>query len=1024
MSRGDGPSHVAPPVADPLDRSRFPDDEWRLVETRFDAADLGTTESLFSVGNGYLGMRGNYSESRDAHIDGTYINGFHETWPILHAEEAYGFARIGQTIINAPDAKVIRLYVDDEPLHMSMADLLEYERALDFRSGVLSRELIWRTPGGKEVRVRSTRMVPLAQRHLAVLSFEVTLLDEKASVAISSQLLNRQDVAADLVVDTEAGTGDPRQADRFDRRVLDPVLHTADTENGRLSLGYRAAQSGMTIGVVAEHQLRTTSSYSMRAHADDDMAKVLYQIAAEPGVPIRLTKLVSYHTAASVPPRELIDRCERTLARTHEQGVDHQYAEQRQWLDDFWARCDVEIPGHPKLQQAVRWNLFALCQASARAEGQGIAAKGVSGSGYGGHYFWDTEIYVMPFLTYTMPSAARNALRFRHSLLDSARSRAQELSQRGALFPWRTINGHEASAYYAAGTAQYHIDADIAYALSQYVGATGDDEFLTRGAIDILVETARLWADLGFWRDDGAGPGGSRTFHIHGVTGPDEYTTVVNDNLYTNVLARFNLRRAAKAVWRLERDDPDAFAELVRRTALDPDEPIEWSECSDAMAIPYDEFLGIHPQDAHFLEREMWDLERTPLEKRPLAAQLPPAGDLPVPGAQAGRRRTGALPPGRGLLRRAEARRFRLLRPDHDRRLDALGGRAVDHRGRGRVRRPGPPLLPRRPLRRPRRPPQQHRRRGSRRLDGRCVERAGQRIRRVPRPRRGQRRASSGRSTRDSPRRGTPWSTGSPSTAPAVRVTVRTDELELYVEDGPGPLTFNVRGESVEVKAGSGGRRTPGAPGPDARGRTAESGWHPAGRRHGDLRDRADRRRRLNGGQRPASPSVDPASFWEIQIGITDSRISTTATTLTIGAWLGRNRLLKIQIGSVCSCAPAVNVVTMISSKDSAKASSPPAISAERIIGKVTSRNVVNVDAPRSADASSRLVPIRRSRARTLLKTVTMQNVACATTIVRKPRSSPNTVRKALLRAMPVTMPGSAIGRMISSETVSRPKNR
>ena len=624
----DGPSHVAPPVADPLDRSRFPTDEWRLVETRFDTDDLGTTESLFSVGNGYLGMRGNYSESRDAHVDGTYINGFHETWPILHAEEAYGFARIGQTIVNVPDAKVVRLYVDDEPLQLSVADLLEYERVLDFRNGVLSRELVWRTPGGKDVRVRSDRMIPLAQRHLAVITFEVTLLDQKASIAISSQLLNRQDEAKDLVADVPGAT-DPRKAERFSRRVLEPVMSAAEGQDsddrpGRILLGYKTAESGMTIGVVADHDLETASPYSLQVRSDDDLAKVIYRVAAEPGVPIRLTKLVSYHTATSVPVRELIDRCERTLDRTHEQGVRHQYAEQRQWLDDFWARCDVEIPGHPKLQQAVRWNLFALCQAAARAEGQGIPAKGVTGSGYGGHYFWDTEIYVMPFLTYTMPWAARNALRFRYSLLDSARSRAHELSQRGALFPWRTINGHEASAYYAAGTAQYHIDADIAYALSQYVGATGDDDFLTRGAIDILVETARLWADLGFWRDEPKADSEERTFHIHGVTGPDEYTTVVNDNLYTNVLARFNLRRAARAVWRLERDDPDAYAELVRRTGLDPDEPIEWSECSDGMFIPYDEFLGIHPQDAHFLEREMWDLANTPLEKRPLLLHYHP----------------------------------------------------------------------------------------------------------------------------------------------------------------------------------------------------------------------------------------------------------------------------------------------------------------------------------------------------------------------------------------------------------------
>ena len=639
---GPGPSHHAPPLTDPLDRTRFPAEEWRLVETRFDAEDLGTTESLFTVGNGYLGLRGNYPESRDAHHDGTYINGFHETWPISHAEEAYGFARVGQTIVNVPDPKVIRLYVDDEPLQVSTADLLHYERALDFRTGVLSRELLWRTPGGKRVQIRTTRMVPLEQRHLAVLTFEVTVLDQRASLSISSQLLNRQDIEPEVppLDASGGGTADPRRAEAFSRRVLIPRLHDADAGTGRIKLGYRTAESGMTLGVVADHHLESTAQFSMDVHSEDDLAKVMYRIAAEPGVPVKLSKLVSFHTADSVPPRELIDRCERTLDRTHEEGMAHQYASQEAWLDDFWKRSDVEVPGHTELQQAIRWNLFSILQASARAEGRGIAAKGVSGSGYGGHYFWDTEVYVMPFLTYTLPWAARNALRFRYNLLGSARHRARELSQKGALFPWRTINGHEASAYYAAGTAQYHIDADVSYALSQYVGATGDEEFLSREAVDIFVETARLWADLGFWRNDPAANGeisedngcgngngnggGGRTFHIHGVTGPDEYTTVVNDNLYTNVLARFNLRRAARAVWELERDDPEAHAALVRRTGLSEDEPQEWADCAKGMAIPFDEFLGIHPQDAHFLEREMWDLENTPLDKRPLLLNYHP----------------------------------------------------------------------------------------------------------------------------------------------------------------------------------------------------------------------------------------------------------------------------------------------------------------------------------------------------------------------------------------------------------------
>ncbi len=342
-----------------------------------------------------------------------------------------------------------------------------------------------------------------------------------------------------------------------------------------------------------------------------------------------------------VPAHELLDRCERTLDRVREEGVQKHFSDQAAYLADFWERGDVEVPGQPGIQQAVRWNLFSVIQAAARADGSGISAKGVTGSGYGGHYFWDTEIYVMPFLTYTSPWMARNALRFRYSLLDSARTRARELTQKGALFPWRTINGEEASAYYAAGTAQYHIDADVAYALSQYVGATGDVDFLNRQAIDIFVETARLWEDLGFWRDENGG-----AFHIHGVTGPDEYTTVVNDNLYTNVMARFNLRRAAEAVRTLADSDPAAYDAMVRAggprrgragrvgaVCREDDDPVRGAPRHPPAGLPLPRARDVGP-------REHADLEAA------AAAALPPAGDLPVPGAQAGRRGARALPAG------------------------------------------------------------------------------------------------------------------------------------------------------------------------------------------------------------------------------------------------------------------------------------------------------------------------------------------------------------------------------------------
>ena len=601
-----------------LDRTRFPAEPWSLTETLYREADLGTTETLFSVGNGYLGLRGNSEESNTAHSHGTYVNGFHETWPIRHAEDAFAFAQVGQTIINAPDAKVIQLFVDDEPLTLPVADLIDYRRSLDFAAGLLERELTWRTPSGNRVLVRSRRMVSFTQRHLAVLTFEVTLLDRAAPVAIVSQVLNRQDGEQGYrTLRSDPVTADPRRAEAFADRVLEPAVHWGDDE--RVILGYRAAHSGMTLAVGADQTLETSSVHEVVTDIDQDHSRHVFRVHGEAGVPIRLEKAVAYHSSRGESPGELAIRVRRTLDRVRAEGVERQFVDQRQWLDEYWARSDVEIEGRPEVQQAVRWNLFQVAQAAARAEGNGIAAKGVTGSGYGGHYFWDTELYVVPYLVYTSPLYARNALRFRFTMLPAARRRAAELTQHGALFPWRTINGQEASAYYAASTAQYHIDADISFAVSTYVEATGDEEFMAREGIDILVETARLWADLGFWRGNGVD-----VFHIHGVTGPDEYTTVVNDNLFTNVMARFNLWRAAEAVHDLEAAWPTEYAQMVNRLQLDPEEVEEWARAADAMAIPYDEALGIHPQDSDFLEREVWDLPNTPPEMRPLLLHYHP----------------------------------------------------------------------------------------------------------------------------------------------------------------------------------------------------------------------------------------------------------------------------------------------------------------------------------------------------------------------------------------------------------------
>ncbi len=591
----------------------YPSDEWSIIETTFTPEWIGNAETIFSLANGFLGVRGLFEEGRPAVEEATFCNGFHETWDIVHAEEAYGFARTGQTIVNVPDTTIIKLYVDDEPLYLPTARLTEYRRTLDFRDGVLRRDMNWSSPAGKQVHVRSSRLISLDYRHVGAIKYEVCI-DTDAPVVISSQMLNRQDSRP--TDEPRNGYSDPRRAKAFAHRVLNAREHSQDEH--RIITGYRTTNSRMTLGVGMDHVIETDNSWESQLSWSEDLGKTVYTIEARADVPITIIKYFTYHTSRSVPAIELVDRCNRTLDRCNKHGYDDLEQRQRAYLDDFWSRADVQLEAEPRVQQAVRWNIFQLCQASARAETTGIPAKGLTGQSYEGHYFWDTEIYVAPFLTYTDSRITRNLLRFRHSMLNLARERAQILSEDGALFPWRTINGEEASSYYAAGTAQYHIDADIAYAIKRYVEVRGDRNILSEVGAEILVETARLWSGLGFFSPD------TGAFHIHGVTGPDEYTTVVNDNTFTNLMARVNLRFAAEVVDWLEKEDSKAYSHLKHATSLEPDEVRRWQRSADAMYIPYDEERGIHPQDANFLEKEVWDFENTPKENYPLLLNYHP----------------------------------------------------------------------------------------------------------------------------------------------------------------------------------------------------------------------------------------------------------------------------------------------------------------------------------------------------------------------------------------------------------------
>ncbi len=571
----------------------FAVEPWRLRETSLDLDLLAQTESLFALSNGHVGWRGNLDEGEPHGLPGSYLNGVYERRPLPYGEGGYGFPESSQTIINVTNGKLMRLMVDDEPFDVRYGQLRSHERVLDFRAGTLSRTAEWVSPAGRAIRVSSTRLVSLTQRSIAAIWYEVEPVDEPAQFVVQSELVANEQLP-------QAGPDDPREA-----AVLEAPLraesHAASA--GKALLVHRTGHSGLRLAAAMQHVVDMPAGGRRMTESWDDVARFTASVALRPGQRLRLVKFVGYSWSGTRSLPALRDQVEGALTAAVQIGWAGLLAEQQAFLDDFWARADVELEGDPEVQQAIRFGVFHVLQAAARAETQAIPAKGLTGPGYDGHAFWDTEMFVLPLLSITRPQAAADALRWRHSTLPQATQRARQLGLQGAAFPWRTINGEECSGYWPAGTAAFHVNADIADAVIRYVDVTGDDEFEAGPGFDLLVQTARLWHSIGHYNGQGS-------FRIDGVTGPDEYSALADNNVYTNLMAQHNLRAAADAV--------DRHPERATELSVSESEPPAWRKAAAAMAIPYDPELGVHPQADDFTRHEVWDFAGTKKAQYPL----------------------------------------------------------------------------------------------------------------------------------------------------------------------------------------------------------------------------------------------------------------------------------------------------------------------------------------------------------------------------------------------------------------------
>ena len=576
----------------------FPPDEWEIRETYLDLDRLDWSGSIFALSNGHLGLRGNFEEGEPVGTPGTYLNSVHELRPLPYAEPGFGYPESGETMINVTDGQILRLLVDDEPFDVRYGELISHERVLDLRSGCLHRSVEWRSPAGQRIRVRSTRLVSLTQRAIAAIRYEVEAIDDPASVVVQSEL-----VVNEPLPDPRAS--DPRVAAVM-RAPLLPEHHSCG--GTAVTLVHRVARSHIGVAAAMDHEVHAPDDTQTTCDSSDDLGRFTVTTELPPGERLTIVKLLAYGWSTTRSTPALRDQVDAALTAARLVGWEGLVAEQRALLDGYWSVADVEIEGDPEVRQGVRFGLFQVLQAGLRAEGRPIPAKGLTGTGYDGHAFWDTEIFALPVLMLTAPDAAAHALRWRQSTLPIARDRARKLGLAGAAFPWRTISGEECSGYWPAGTAAFHVNAAIADAVIRFVDVTDDTDFEATVGLELLVETARLWHVLGHHTAGGE-------FRIDGVTGPDEYSALSDNNVYTNVMARRNLEAAADTAGRY----PSGAAAL----GVDDGEIAAWRAAASSMSIPFDHELGVHPQAERFTQLAVWDFARDTPDDFPLMAAFP-----------------------------------------------------------------------------------------------------------------------------------------------------------------------------------------------------------------------------------------------------------------------------------------------------------------------------------------------------------------------------------------------------------------
>ncbi|WP_088330514.1 glycosyl hydrolase family 65 protein [Lacimicrobium sp. SS2-24] len=588
----------------------FAADAWQLASEQHDNSNTLLEETLFALANGYLGTRGTLEEGspeEDVSCEGTYLNGVYHSEPITYGEVAYGYASHNQKMLQVPNGKAMQFSLEGERIGSHHAS--SSRRWLNFKDATFNRDMRWQSQSGKQITLTSRRFASLATPNLLALRTYITADNFSGRIMLNSALDADYGFSADK---TDPRAGQLNMADSLN-------LHRVAVEENQLLLQHQVKDSTFVISTLVDHHF-SQSPVSVSFERSEKCPALTYEFELKQGETLIVEKYVLYHHRRQGDLADMAVQQQQTMQDILGQGWQSLLDVHHSKVSDFWQSSDVEIEGDAPLQQGIRFNLLHLFMSAGKDGHSNMGAKGLTGHGYDGHYFWDTEIYILSFLSATNPDIARKCLEYRYHTLDGARKRAREMShKKGALYPWRTIGGDECSAFFPAGTAQYHINAAIAHAIRHYYQASGDWAFIRDFGAEMLFETARLWLDLGHFNPRNGG-----AFCIDGVTGPDEYTAIVNNNFYTNAMARSHLRFAVDVADKLKNQVPVVFDRLCKQLNLQAEEINDWQQAAEKMYLPYDDDLGINKQDDSFLDKKPWDFASTPAQHYPLLLHYHP----------------------------------------------------------------------------------------------------------------------------------------------------------------------------------------------------------------------------------------------------------------------------------------------------------------------------------------------------------------------------------------------------------------